>query len=88
VKIANYETQHYVIVSILVLLPFSWIKILSSTLHFTDILNACHFLIMRDEVSHPYRETCNITVLCFNLYIFREETGRQKILKSTVTNIP
>jgi len=43
----------------------------------------CSALSVRYQVSHPYKTTCKI-----NLFVFREETGRQKILNRMVASLP
>jgi hypothetical protein len=61
--------------------------ILLSTL-FSNTLNLWSSLNVRDQVSHPYKTTSKIAVLCiFNLYIFRYELGKSKILNWIISGI-
>jgi hypothetical protein len=55
---------------------------------FSNILNLCSSLNVRDQVSHPYRTTGNIIllyslILCFFLY----QTRRQKVLDRMLASI-
>jgi hypothetical protein len=70
-KCTSYEAPHYAVFSILPPLPGP--NILLSTL-FSDTLNMCPSLGVRDEVSHPYKTTGKITVL----YILIKFLGRER----------
>jgi hypothetical protein len=49
----------------------------------------CSFLNRRDQDSHPYKTTSKIMALyIFNLYIPREQAGRQKTLNRMVAGTP
>jgi hypothetical protein len=61
-------------------------NILLSTL-FSDTLNLRSSLKMTHQVSYPHKTTDKITVLGFNLHVFRYPTGRQKILNGMVASI-
>jgi len=61
------------------------------TLHtmFSKSLILYSSLGVKDRVSYPYETTGKVMVfLYFNLYVFREETGRQETLKRMVASIP
>jgi hypothetical protein len=51
-------------------------NILLSTL-FSNTLNLCSSLNVRDQASHPYKTTGKISFIYFNLHISRQQTGRQ-----------
>jgi hypothetical protein len=52
-------------------------NILLSTL-FSKTLNLCSSLNVKDQVPHPY-QTTEYIILCFNVYVFRYQPGRQNI---------
>jgi hypothetical protein len=43
---------------------------------------------VRDQVSHPYKTTGKISSVYLNLYIFGQQTERQKILHRMMASIP
>jgi hypothetical protein len=76
-KDTNYEALHYAITSSL-LGP----NIFLSTL-FSNTLSLCSPLNVGDQVSHPHK----IKVLCFNLYIFRQQVRKQNVLNGMGASI-
>jgi hypothetical protein len=63
-------------------------NILPSTL-FSNALNLCYSLSVRDQFSHPFNTRGKIIVL-YNLIFkfFREETGRQKTWTEGCQTVP
>jgi hypothetical protein len=62
-------------------------NILLSTL-FSNTLSLRFFLSVRYQILHPYKTTGRIMVLyIFNLYVPRQQAGRQKTLNRTVASI-
>jgi len=56
---------------------------------FTNTLNPCPFLSVRDQVSHPYKSTGKIIVLYIKIFEFWRRDGKtQNILNWIVENIP
>jgi hypothetical protein len=68
--------------------PFFFLNILVSIL-FSDTLNPCTSLDVRNHISHPYKTAPKIyySFVYFNLKIFRQQPRRQKILKCMVTSV-
>jgi hypothetical protein len=54
---------------------------------FSNTLSLCFSLIIREEVSHPYKTIGITTYLYFNLHVFGCHTGRQKIVHQRVAGI-
>jgi hypothetical protein len=63
-------------------------NILLSTLLSNTIINLYSSINLRDQVSHPYKTSIITVFVYFNLYVFRKQAGRQKILNCVVTSIP
>jgi hypothetical protein len=62
--------------------------ILLSTL-FSNILNLWFFFKnVKDQISQSYKTTDKILLVYFNIYVFRHQTGIQKILDCSGLNRP
>jgi hypothetical protein len=55
---------------------------------FSNTLSLFPSLSVRDHVSHPYKTTDRIMVFYSNLYIPKQQAGRQKTLNRMVASIP
>jgi hypothetical protein len=54
---------------------------------FWNTLNLCSVLNVTDQVSHPYKQQVKLHC-CITLYVFRFQTGIQKILNCMAATIP
>ena len=67
--------------------PFLGPNILLSTL-FSTILSLRSSPIVSDQVSHPYKTTGKITLLCILIFIFRIANWNKKNLHRMIASIP
>jgi len=87
VKCTSYEAPRYAVLLTLPPLPPYKVQIFSSTPCSQN--NLCSSLILRDQISQPYKTTVKIKLLCILISKFLEkETGRQKTLKRMLASIP
>ena len=54
---------------------------------FSNTLDLCWSLNVTDKISHPYKNEANYSIVYLKLYIFGQQTGRQKDLDRIVAVI-
>jgi hypothetical protein len=65
----DYVPPHNIISSFLRYLPLLAPRVILSTL-ISNTLSLCSSLLVRDEVSHPFKTTCRVIVLCILIFTF------------------
>jgi hypothetical protein len=78
-KMPSYEAPRHSFLQRLTVSSVSSPSILLGSV-FSDTLIPCFSLDVRALDLHPYRTTSKITVVYFNIYIFREQMRRQTFL--------